>query len=616
MKALLLAPAVALAASLVATPLFMRLARRLSLVDRPAQDRWSRREVPLLGGAAIFTAFLLSFFLSGAFRGPALAVLPGAVLLFLTGLVDDIRGLRPATKLVVQVAAASLLVAGGVEVRILGDSLFAIPLTILWVVGITNAVNLIDNMDGLCAGVGILASAALAAYAVRYGDEPFVSMALTALALLGAQAGFLLFNFHPARVFMGDAGALFLGYTLASCAILGTYENAGSLILIVAAPLFSLAVPIFDTTFVTVLRRLNRRKVTQGGRDHLSHRLVALGMSERRAVLTLYAVCAILAGLGVAMSYLDLFANLFFMGVSVIAVVILALVLGAVAIYRESAPGPAAEAGEEMRRTFGNYARVAALVVLDMSLLFLAYLGAFLARYDGAIPPFERDRMLESLPVVITARMVFLHVFQLYRGFWRYFGVRDLLAVLKAVLAGSVASVLVILLLFRFEGYSRSLFVVDAMAAFLLISGSRFLFRALTEARYFPGTGVRVLVLGVGDAGDLAVRLLRTMPGERRVAVGFLDGDRGLRSRRILGVPVLGRAEDLERVAREVGAQELVIARVLPAEEQRLFVARASAAGLAVWLAPSATGFVPLSVREPAAAAGHVLDIDHPESGR
>jgi UDP-GlcNAc:undecaprenyl-phosphate GlcNAc-1-phosphate transferase len=215
--------------------------------------------------------------------------------------------------------------------------------------------------------------------------------------------------------------------------------------------------------------------------------------------------------------------------------------------------------------------------------------------------------------------MVFLHLFQLYRGFWRYFGVRDLLAVLKAVLAGSLASVLAILLLFRFEGYSRSLFVVDAMAAFLLISGSRFLFRALTEARHFPGTGVRVLVLGVGDAGDLAVRLLRTMPGEKRIAVGFLDGDLWLRSRRILGVPVLGRMEDLERVARETGARELVIARALPPEEQRRLAARAAAAGLAVWLAPSATGFVRLVAEEPAAARaapGHVLDIDHPESGR
>ncbi|MCU0725449.1 MAG: hypothetical protein MUE73_06630 [Planctomycetes bacterium] len=609
MREILLPLACGLAASLALTPLAMAAARRAGVVDRPVKDRWNRREVPLLGGVAIFAAFLLAVLVSGGFRGPALAVLPGAVLLFATGIIDDLRGLRPSTKLVAQVVAAALLVIAGVEARFADERVLTISLTILWVVGITNALNLIDNMDGLCAGVGTLAAGALAAYALRFSVEPFPEIARVALALAGAQAGFLVFNVNPARVFMGDAGALTIGYLLAALSIAGTYEHAGSLFLILAVPVLVLAVPILDTTFVTVMRRLSGRRVTQGGADHVSHRLVALGMSERRAVFFLWSVCAILAGLGVLMSYLDLLANLFFLGVSVVAVVILALVLGEVAIYRpRSGPPEAATGEEEIRKIFRNYFRGSALVLLDTLLTGLAYTGAYLVKFEGRVPEFDRARLLESLPVVIIARTIFFHAFGLYRGFWRYFGVRDLLAVLRAVVAGSAASVIAVVLLFRFEGYSRALFVVDAMVVFLLVSGSRFLFRALFESRSFPDRGRRTLILGAGDAGEVTVRALRTREGGPWVPAGFLDGDSGLRARRILGVPVLGSPEDFERFARETRAEELVIAVALTGGEEARWHDRARAVGLAVSRSPVLTGFTRLD----GPPGSHMAEVDRP----
>jgi UDP-GlcNAc:undecaprenyl-phosphate GlcNAc-1-phosphate transferase len=580
--------------SLVLAPLFMRLARRLGLVARPVKDRWSTREVPVLGGAAIYLGFLMGFLASGgATPWPAVpALLLGATLLFLLGLADDVIRLRPATKLVGQVVAASGLVAAGVQAGFTDIRFLAIPVTILWIVGVTNAFNLIDNMDGLCAGVGAIAAAALGAYALRFDVAPFPAVVRIAFALAGAQVGFLVFNVHPARVFMGDAGALFLGFTLSSAAILGTYQHAGNLFLILAVPVFVLAVPIFDTTFVTVVRKFHLRKISQGGRDHLSHRLVALGMSERRAVLILWGICAVLAGLGVAASYLDLFANLFLLGTAIVAVVIFAIFLGEIAIYRPAEGETAATL--EIRKTFLNYVRGTSLVALDLLLICLAYIASYLVKFEGGIPDFDRARLLESLPVVIIGKFSVFQAFRLYQGMWRYYGVRDLLRLLQAVTAGSVASVVLIVLFFRFGGYSRALFVIDAMVLFLLVAGSRFLFRALTEARRFPPHGRRVLVVGAGDRGELCLRSLPSRQGGTYTPVGILSADRRLKARKILGVPILGTLDDLERVTREVRAEEVVLARPEPPEDLALLRERCARLGIPLFLAPASSDFVPL----------------------
>ncbi|MHC4861816.1 MAG: glycosyltransferase family 4 protein, partial [Planctomycetota bacterium] len=383
MTRILIPLATGFALSALLTPLTIWIARRNGVVARPVKDRWNRREVPVLGGAAIYVAFLVAVLLAGPVGRETLAILIGGTLLFLLGLVDDVRRLRPATKLLGQVVAASLLVAFGVTARFVDSPFLTIPVTIIWVVGVTNAFNLIDNMDGLCAGVGAIAAAALGAYALRFDIDAYRQVSVLALALAGGQLGFLLYNVNPAKTFMGDSGALLIGFALSSTAILGTYEHAGNLFIILAVPVFVLGVPIFDTTFVTIVRKFHRRKVTQGGKDHLSHRLVALGMSERGAVLVLWGICAALAGLGLAASFLDVFANLFLMGVAVIAVIIVAIFLGEIAIYRRTDEVDEGAAGEEIRRTFLNYVRGTFVVLLDLILICLAYLAAYLVKFEG-----------------------------------------------------------------------------------------------------------------------------------------------------------------------------------------------------------------------------------------
>ncbi len=575
------------------TPVSIRIAKRNGAVARPVKDRWNRREVPVLGGTAIFAGFVIAFLVTGTLGTHTIGILAGATLLFLLGLVDDLRHLRPATKLVGQIVAATILIVFGVQARFVDNQLLTIPVTIIWVVGVTNAFNLIDNMDGLCAGVGTIAAVALGAYALRYDVEPFPQVVSLVFALAGAQAGFLLYNVNPARTFMGDSGALVIGFVLSAAAILGTFEHAGNLFIILSVPVFVLAVPIFDTTFVTIVRKFHHRRVSQGGRDHLSHRLVAVGMSERRAVLALWSICAVLAGLGVAASYLDLFANLVLMGISVIFVVIFAIFLGEVAIYRTAADEPEGAAGEEIRKTFLNYVRGTSLVLLDLVLICLAYLGAYLIFFDGNIPDADHARLLESLPVLIISQSVFFYVFRLYQGFWRYFGVGDLLAVLKAVVTGSVVAVLLVVVFFRFRFYSRAIFMIDAMLLFLLISGTRFMFRALRESRV-PSDGRRVLIVGAGDRGELSLRSLKTRGGGEYVAVGFLDEDRALRRRKILGVPVLGTLGDLERAVGESGADEVVLALRIEGEELADLKARCRELDLPLLLSPATQEFVEL----------------------
>lgn len=266
----LLALAVAGVVTAAAAPLAQAAARRFGLVNVPRADRWSKRSTPLLGGVALFAGFLAATLAFLPLREPRVqAVLAGAALLFAVGLWDDAKHLRPSTKLAAQLAAAAILILGGIEVEIAGRRVFGIPLTILWVVGITNALNLLDNMDGLAGGVGAIGALVMAAFAATTGVD---WLAPLALAVAGAALGFLPWNVSPARQFLGDAGSLPLGFLLAAVGILGTYREAGNVLLVLAAPVFVLGVPILDTTLVTLVRKFHGRKVSQGGRDHLSHR--------------------------------------------------------------------------------------------------------------------------------------------------------------------------------------------------------------------------------------------------------------------------------------------------------------------------------------------------------
>ena len=285
---------IAVAISLASTRLARDAARRLKWLDRPSRRKMHTDPTPLLGGAAIYNAFLIAALYtdSRTVLREGAGVLIGATLLLCTGVYDDQRGLGPRPKLLAQVAAATLLVLGGIQVSLSHNRWVDLALTVFWVVAICNAMNLLDNMDGLSAGIAAIAGGFFTLLAASQGQ---LWVAVVSAALLGATLGFLRYNWNPATIFMGDAGSLLLGYLLA---VLGIklrflHEDERRTWLI---PILVLAIPIFDTTLVTLSRLRRGISVANGGKDHTSHRLVRLGLSVRQAVGTIYLGAIVCGG--------------------------------------------------------------------------------------------------------------------------------------------------------------------------------------------------------------------------------------------------------------------------------------------------------------------------------
>ncbi len=309
---------IALSALLVAagaTPVARRVAPRLGWVDEPSARKLHRRATPLLGGVAIYLAFVVALVLFGErfYVRQVVGIFVGATVVSLMGLWDDRRHLAAGVKLLVQMAAAGLLIATGVRVQMFRNPWLDVPVTFLWVVGITNALNLLDNMDGLAGGVAAIAAGHFTLLAAMSGQ--YLVGALAA-ALLGACLGFLLYNFNPARIFMGDSGSLFLGFLLAALGIkLRFPENAPIVTWMV--PVLVLAVPIFDTTLVFISRlRRGVNPLTTPGKDHTSHRLVQLGLTQREAVMVLYLAAGVSGELAMFVAQADLVTGYFLGGLA------------------------------------------------------------------------------------------------------------------------------------------------------------------------------------------------------------------------------------------------------------------------------------------------------------
>jgi len=303
--------------ALLITPIVIWVARRLSIVDFPGARRMHEKPTSHIGGVAILLSMIcitipvlfLSNIIGDAFRDilPMLIVLLSAAgFIFFVGLIDDIRtkGIRARTKFLAQMIAAIVVCAVGIRIEsvtvadwlTLDFGWFSWPLTLLWIVGITNAVNLSDGLDGLAAGISAVACGVIAVFAVYSGN---VVMAVLMLALLGSLTGFLFFNFNPAKIFMGDCGSMFLGFTIASSSVLCSTKSP--VLVGLALPVLALGIPIFDTFFSMLRRFLERRSMFAPDRRHFHHRLVDLGLKQRHVVITMYAVTLLVAGLGMFM---------------------------------------------------------------------------------------------------------------------------------------------------------------------------------------------------------------------------------------------------------------------------------------------------------------------------
>jgi UDP-GlcNAc:undecaprenyl-phosphate GlcNAc-1-phosphate transferase len=291
---------VGFAASLGLTPLTRAIALRFGVVAIPSQRNIHTDHKPLMGGAAIYVAFALALLL---FSPPQHliefgAVLSGAAFLALVGLADDRYDLGIGVRLVAQTVAAIALIVADIHIQLFNMPAIDYPLTVLWVVAITNAINFLDNMDGLAAGLTAIAAGFFTLIAL---NENLTLVSSLAAALMGSAIGFLIYNFNPASTFMGDMGSLVLGFVLA---VLGIKLEFGAQPLSVTwmVPLLVLALPIFDICLVVFTRLLEGRPAMQGGKDHTSHRLMSMGLSQRKTIFVLYGGCLFFGALGFLVS--------------------------------------------------------------------------------------------------------------------------------------------------------------------------------------------------------------------------------------------------------------------------------------------------------------------------
>jgi len=534
----------ALVLSLISVPLCREVARRYGFVARPREDRWHRRPVALFGGVGIALSLFIT---AAAFNVPAeLPVLVvTASLMFITGVADDVVSLKPATKLVVQIALASALLFFDYRLNWIHSQTVDSLVTLVWVVGLTNAFNLLENMDGLCAGVAMIVGAALLVDLLPGSGGPRVAYEARYLAaLLGATGGFLAYNLYPATIFMGDGGSLLLGFSVAAVTLSSAHQTAGrsDVLSIVAAPVLVLLIPIFDTTLVTLSRWFSGRRASQGGRDHSSHRLVAIGLSERRAVTLLWGLAAVGGVLGVAVDHFAYSWSALAAGVMfLLGMILFAAYLAGIRTY-DNVDTKAAEGAVTPIIVEFMYKRRVAEVLLDFCLVSVCYYAAYRMRFEDP-EDFMRNfvMFLRSMPVVLASQMLAFFAVGVYRGVWRHFGMMDTLNVAKGVFLGTVVAQLVILYVCRFSSYSRTVFAIYGILILTAVTLSRASFRLVGEfMRRQRQAGRRVIIYGAGDGGTLVLRELVAHDSENVRIVGFIDDDMRKTGSRIQGYPVLG----------------------------------------------------------------------------
>jgi UDP-GlcNAc:undecaprenyl-phosphate GlcNAc-1-phosphate transferase len=556
------------ASALVLTYGARAAARRLGFVAKPKPDRWHTRPTAMLGGTAIFAGTVAMYAVLVPHTAESVIVIAASSILFVVGLVDDLLHIKPYQKLIGQMIGASLVVGTGLRMPLTGYELVDIWITVFWIIGITNAINLLDNMDGLAAGISAIAAVSLAwSFAVTGQTAELMLVSV----FVGALVGFLVFNFNPASIFMGDCGSMFVGFLLSTLVLLNqTGGRSRGLITILAVPVLILFVPIFDTTFVTVLRKLWGRKASQGGRDHTSHRLVALGLTERSAVLMLYGFAIVAGVLSILVSQLRLTQSLALVALFTVVLVIVGVYLSQVKVYEH----------KEEDRAFQNNAVFAFLVdvsykrrifevFLDALLITLSYYAAYTMLYGPIEGTPNWSLFLSTAPLLVILKLASFLVVGVYRGLWRYTSIDDLITFSKGVLLGSVLSVLSILLLFRFQNFSRAVFILDAIILLLAVVGSRMAFRLIRQV--LPNQpavdGRRVLIYGAGDGGEMILRELRNNSQWRYIPVGFLDDDPIKTNKVIHGLKVYETNGTLADLARSEDVAEILITvRDLPAE--------------------------------------------------
>jgi len=558
---------------LVATPLVRKLAIYKGWVANPTEDRWHSKPTALMGGIAIYVGMAIPLFFIADFGSigayfsnlqtvsdrpsvPAVVWICGTFL-FAVGLIDDVINIKPQSKLVAQILVAAFVTFLGFRLHWFNSLTMDTMVTIFWFVGICNALNLIDNMDGLCTGVAVVA---LISLAIVLGSLAFEGT-WTALVLAGSLAAFLIFNFKPASIFMGDSGSLLIGSALAILTLNFSETPGSNTLSRVAVPILILIVPIFDTTLVTVIRILSGRKASIGGKDHASHRLVMMGFNERNAMLVLCGIGAVSGVSAIFVSRADTLTSPTVIIPVAISILLMGIYMAQLRVYPEKEFSVLRERGYTPVLYDITYKKQVLLIIMDLGMVAFAYYLSYRLRFSSHEFNLFFQSFLNSLPAVIACKLAAFFIMGIYRAMWGYMSTSDVFDHIKASTLATLFSVVAVTFVYRFQGFSKGIFIIDWLLTTAYLLSSRGSFKLFLERMKRKNlNGDRVFIYGAGRGGELLLREILNNQDIRLNPVGFIDDDGNKKGKRLQGYPILGGFKNAEKLCQKHQAAGLLLA--------------------------------------------------------
>ncbi len=574
--------------SLLLTPLIRILATKTNVLDYPSKRKIHSQPIPLLGGIPIFVSLnltlLLGFVLNNVYIKEFLlprwkTILACQIIVLALGVFDDIRKLKPGIKFGFQIIAGTLLVVFGFSIdavanpfsgNIIHLGVFAVPLTILWVVGITNALNLVDGLDGLAAGTSFIVCATV--FGIAFFNQN-IGIAFISLILGGSILGFLRYNFHPAKIFLGDSGSLLLGLLLAVLSIEGS--SKGATIIAVLAPVLALGFPIMDT-MLSMARRLFKSIVlvnrpTENGtskslffkklslfdadEDHIHHRILKLGFSHKKTVMILYAICAVLC----IFAFLSQVLSSLSVTIFLIAIIV-AFFAGVKSLnypeFRILENGlliPIFTVDLLNKKIF--------LTFFDLAAVSLSYYLSFVLVFGGFNTQM-RLLYIQTLPILLALKIIVFYLSGLYKGTWQYSGIEDTVKILKALVLSSLGVLFVAVIFFGIQPFGGIIFfVMDFYLLLSFVTGVRASHIAVNffYKRSSASEKKKVIIYGAGARGSILFKEIRRNGSYLSVPVGFIDDDEKKKGKFLHDCPILGNINSMSNIVRKHEVSEIII---------------------------------------------------------
>lgn len=562
-----------LSISTIATSFLIKYLVKRNLIKKATDDRWHKNPTPVFGGVPIFIAFVITSLFFLKMDKPVLILLVTSTMMFLTGFIDDLKQISPPVKLLAQIIAASAVIVSGFALPLTGNIYLNMAISLFLIVCLTNSFNLLDNMDGLSAGVAIVVLVARGCFFAF--DNDWQGLMITVL-LIGSIGGFLIYNYHPANIFMGDCGSLFIGFSVSTLFVIAPGSTPAGFeknILLLSL----LAIPLFDTFFVSITRKIEGRKISQGGRDHLSHRLVKAGLSERMAVALLWTIAGVI---GLTSFYTYATHEYSIAGIICAVVILFSILFGRYLAKPEKGVGASVnQHALTIVKMFSQFKhkRSAIQIIIDTVCIAVAYYAAYLLRFHNLVTSGQLNNFQNSVFLITPSILLFLSLSGVYKGTWKYIGIPDIFSIYKGIFWGTAVSMLFLLFASRLGAFSQAVLINNALILMVVLPATRASYRIFDELIYKlkdKHKAIRILIYGAGNNSEHLIRLMKYQANNTAI-VGLIDDDQELRLNSIMGIKILGTVNELDEIVNKFKVDEILISTNKISDQNMLKVLKA-----------------------------------------